>query len=115
MLDENTLRFNAYPSTPTRVDYDYIFLPADLDGTANEEPVVPLINRKVLADITAFYLLHDKDDTKANNMGLIAKKGIEAMVKANRNKWARTGKPGHIYARQGQRGRKDLKTILEVQ
>lgn len=114
-MDEDTIRFNRYATTPMRIDYDYIYLPEDLTAGANEEPVVPLINRKVLSDITATFILMDKDDNKASSMSMVAKKGIEAMVKANRAKWGRTGKPGHIYARQGKRGKQSLRTILEVQ
>jgi hypothetical protein len=113
--DENTIRFNHYASNPMRIDYDYIFLPEDLTAAANEEPVLPLINRKVLADITATFILMDKDDNKASSMSMVAKKGIEAMVKANRSKWARTGKPGHIYARMGKRGSQGLQSLRTIQ
>jgi len=110
MLDENTIHFNRSAPERMRVEYDYLYLPADLTNSGSEEPVVPFIHRKVLADICATYILNDKDDTKANNMGLIAKKGVEAMVAENRQKWSRTGKVGIIYPRQGRRTRSALRT-----
>lgn len=110
LIDNDTIHFNRYPPNRMRVEYDYLYLPADLTNSGSEEPAIPFVHRKVLADIAATYILNDKDDTKANNMGLIAQRGIQSMRKENRQKWAMSGKVGYIYARQGKRARRTLRT-----
>lgn len=110
LVTDKKVHFNRYPPERIRLDYVYLYQPADLTNSVSEEPAIPYAHRKVLADICATYILNDKDDAKANNMGLIAKTGLEAMIKQNRAKWARTGKVGYIYARQGKRARGALRT-----
>jgi hypothetical protein len=103
MVNENTVRFNRYGSATeselTRVDYDYLILPADLQNNTSE-PLVPLQYRHILSDMTTFYLMGDKSDTRQENVGLQAKQGIISMARENTGRWTQTGKPGHLYKRQ---------------
>ena len=94
MVTETTARFNRFASDLTRVDYDCFVQPADLTDSGSEEPVVPLQYRHILADMTAFFILLDKDDTKAESVAAIAKAGIRAMAVENRSRMKKSGQPG---------------------
>lgn len=102
-VDENTVRFNKWGSATAgeiiRVDYDYLRLPSDLADDATE-PLIPLQYRHVLADMTSFYLLGDKEEQRQEFVGLQARNGLRSMAKENRTRWSQMGKPGHIYPRQ---------------
>lgn len=102
-VDEDTVRFNGYTNLDEgeimRMDYDYLSLPSDQADDTNT-PSVPLQYRHILSDMTAFYLLVDKEETKAETFGFQAKTGIESMAKENRARWTQSGKPGRIYKRQ---------------
>jgi len=102
MVDEDTVRFNRFGSDNgdlIRLDYDYLKIPTDLTDSGSEEPLVPLQYRQVLADITTFYLLLDKEDDKAQALGLSAKSGLKAMARENQSRWSQMGEPGQIYSR----------------
>lgn len=106
-VDEDTVRFNKYIDTDelVRVDYDYMRKPDALTDSGSEEPLVPLKFRYVLADMTTFFLLMDKDDTRAQAVGEMAKSGIAAMSLENRSRMANTGEMGQIKPRQSGIGR----------
>lgn len=106
-VDENTVRFNKYIDTDelVRVDYDYMRKPDALTDSGSEEPLVPLKFRYVLADMTTFHLMMDKDDTRATAVGDMARQGIAAMSLENRSRMANTGEMGSIKPRQTSIGR----------
>ena len=112
-MDENTVRFNRWGSSTAgeiiRVDYDYLAFPTALaDDSAS--PLVPLQYRHVLADMVAYYLLGDKNDSRQELFGFQAKAGIKSMADENRARWAQEGKAGHIYPRQRTSSRRYLRT-----
>lgn len=115
-VDEDTVRFNAWGSstagTIIRVDYDYLTLPDDLADDSNA-PLVPKIYRHVLADMTLFYLLGDKDETKQEFVGLQARQGLESMKNENRSRMVQQGKPGQIKKRQRGVDRRQVRTAVE--
>jgi hypothetical protein len=84
-----------------KLNYEYIFEPADLADDTNE-PLVPRQYRKVLADWTLMLLLSDKDDPKVQTIALAARNGIIAMAEEHRRRIAfasGTENYGRIYPR----------------
>lgn len=106
-VDEDTVRFNKFIDTDelVRVDYDYVVRATALTNSGSEEPRVPLKYRYVLADMTTFFLMLDKDDSRASAIAEMAQKGIQAMSKENRSRYAQTGDMGAIRPRQAGIGR----------
>lgn len=92
-VSESKIRFNksgpvagAVPNA-VRVEFDYIYRPADLTspGTA-EEPIVPIHYRKVIADIALTFLFVDKNDDRAQAIASVAKRGLSGMVAEQRSR-----------------------------
>jgi hypothetical protein len=98
-----------------RVEFDYHQKPSDLTDSGAEEPLIPLQHRNVLADATLFYLLEDKSDNKAGDVGLKTKAGLQAMRSDNRARVAQTNmRRGHLYARAGSKYRGNLPSVLRT-
>lgn len=102
-----TVRLSHYAGDGTdqtkirRVEYDFHARPADLLDSASSIPLIPPEWRYVLSDITAFFLLQDKDDSQAPNLGVQARAGLQAMAKENRRRMAiLTRDEGRIFPRQ---------------
>lgn len=116
--DQNTVRFNRYGGTTAteliRLEYDYLYVPDDLVATTTSIPVVPLFWRHVLSDWATFWLLMDKNDNRADAIGLAAKNGLRAMAIENRHKQGAVGRGliGSIQPRQDElaRSRGPLRT-----
>lgn len=109
MVDENTIRFNRYGSTEAndyvRVEYDYLVRPPLLTNAPNEEPVVPLQWRRLVADGALFFLYMDKNDNRTDGVGLLLIKGLKAMARENHHKQAAAnGEMGRIRPRQDDLG-----------
>lgn len=92
-VTETKVRFNTYGPTSTaspnliRLEYDYIYRPADLtNSSATEEPIVPRQYRKLLADIALTFLFVDKNDDRASSVSGLAKKGLQAMTNEQRSR-----------------------------
>lgn len=83
-LDQYTLVFDAAPTEPQRMDYEYILLPPVLTNTTGEEPLVPLKNRRVLADAALFWVLLDKNDDRAVGTGQLVANQLRGMASENR-------------------------------
>lgn len=79
-----TLRMNRSVQTQTKVEYDYIPVPADLTDSDLSIPLVPREHRTTLVYCAAFKLSLDKNDSRAQNYEKLAVSGLEAMVQANR-------------------------------
>lgn len=104
----HTVRFSHYGGTADtelmRIDYDFIASQTDLaDDTA--EPSVPREYRKILADWALFFLLQDKEDTKAPQAFQLAAAGLRQMALENRCAQVKQGTRGRIYPRQSDRNR----------
>ena len=104
-MSETVVRFSSIgavtPQATMRIEYDYLAAPAVLTNAANEEPVIPLTWRHILADIAVYYLWLDKNDARTDAAGLAAKLGLQAMARENRHRLAAVGDTfGHIAPRQ---------------
>lgn len=99
-----TIRFSHYGGTTTgewfRIEYDYLKRPADLTATGSSVPVMPQQYRRVLSDAATYFLFMDKNDNRADAAGLLAKAGLKAMARENRNLMAQFSREhGQIKAR----------------
>lgn len=113
-VDHNTVRFNAKGDADgdyIRLDYFYIKTVTDLTDSASEEPAVPLQYRHVLADLGLYFLMLDKESSKAEAILAQAKSGLKAMHTEQDARAPKMGFPGRIYPR-GRRSRygKQLQT-----
>ncbi|MDE1839574.1 MAG: hypothetical protein KGH87_06610 [Thaumarchaeota archaeon] len=79
-------RFNTYSPALQylRVEYDYLYKPADLAAAVNEQPVIPINNRRILADVALYFLFIDKNDSRAAAALDLAQKGLRALARENR-------------------------------
>ncbi len=109
MMGETRVRFNSYGSDTAndliRLDYDFFARPSDLTDSTTEEPLVPRQYRHILSSMVAYYLMLEKDDDRATILFTEARRGIIAMRKENRSRWAMMGEIGHIYPRPELRDR----------
>ena len=100
-VDQDTVRFNKYVDELTRVDYNYIKLPADLSNNSANIPLVPKEWRHILADWLTSYIMLEKSDDRATTVGSVAQSGLLAMAKRNREVWSQiTSNYGRILPRQ---------------
>lgn len=92
LVSESKIRFNRSGGiTATelmRLEYDYLQRPAIELADDSTQPLIPLEQRQVLADLTLFYLLTDKSDLRAGDIGTMAKAGLMSMIKDNQNRRA---------------------------
>lgn len=92
-ITQTSVRFSHYGGVSAtkliKLDYEYIREPADLADDATE-PVVPRQYRKILADWALAFVLADKSDSRAQDAGLIAQRGLKAMAKENRRRMVMT-------------------------
>lgn len=106
-IGERKVRFNRFGSDTAndlfRVEYDYLYKPADLTNSGSEEPVVPLQYRHILCDMALTMLFIDKNDDRATVVVAAAKAGIMAMINENKKRWtSQSRRFGRIRARQEQ-------------
>lgn len=109
-LSQTAIRFSHYGGTSStdliKIDYEYTREPSDLTDSGSETPLVPRQYRKILADWGLWYLLQDKDDSRASNVASMASQGLIAMSHENRARAARAGNSfATIFPRQGDIGR----------
>jgi hypothetical protein len=114
MTSLTKVMFNSYAGDDTsdliRIEFDYNVTISDLGDDSNE-PLIPLAFRaSVLGEFTAFYILQDKHDNKADAIGKLAQAGLLAMAGENRRRLQTQGSDsfGQIYPRRppgkGRRG-----------
>lgn len=110
LVTERKIRFSHYgPASDTtpnmiRVEYDYIYRPADLTDSGSEEPIVPLNYRKLLTDIALTFLFVDKNDDRASSVSGLAKKGLQAMENEQRSRMVNYSRNyGTLYPRPEKR------------
>lgn len=90
-VTETKVRFNRYGNSDVagvfyRVEFDYLFRPADLTNDAASIPVVPLQWRHILSDMALTYLYTSKNDDRLQIVGAAAKSGLAAMANENRKR-----------------------------
>lgn len=96
-----TVRFNKYPKNLTRVEVEHIPMPLDLQDNAASVPLIPRKFLQVLEYGASFYLLLDKEDSKAQGYASLAAAKLKAMMKQNRKELMRSGKYfGKVVARR---------------
>jgi hypothetical protein len=88
---ERAVRFNRVVMESTRVEYRYLRRPLPLLGGLNEEPIVPIQHRRLLADIACYFLFFDKNDDRTDGTVLLAKQGLAAMQKEHRLRLQKQG------------------------
>lgn len=96
LLDPQTIIVDRAPREVTRAEYEYLLLPPPLTNTPFEEPLVPHKDRRILADLALFWLLMDKNDNRADGVGLLARNQLQGMAADNR---AALAAMTRIYAR----------------
>jgi len=85
-----TVRFDKYPKDKTRIEVEYIPVPRDIKDNSSSIPLIPRKYSEVLEYGTAYYLLIDKEDGKAQQFGALAKAKLQAMRRHNRAELERT-------------------------
>lgn len=126
-VTDTKVRFNRYGintgGSLIRVEYDYLALPPILTKAANEESLVPLQYRQLLADIAYYYLIQAKskgtleESNKLSNIGNLIKLGVKAMCNEQHHRMIVHGAMmGKIQPRQDnlQRFNRPLRTASGV-
>ena len=85
-----TVRFDKYPADKTRIEIEYIAVPRDIKDNTASIPLIPRKFSEVLEYGTAYYLLIDKEDGKAQQYAALAKAKLSAMRRQNRAELERT-------------------------
>lgn len=102
LIRSNIVRIYPWPLfDDITLEYDYTVKPtSDLtfDASANDIPIVPLVDRHVIADAALVLLMIDKNDARASDVSNIVAEKLNLMQQTYIN----PGKP-RLYIRQGQR------------
>lgn len=96
LRDPQTIIIDKAPMEATRAEYEYLILPPPLTNAPLEEPLVPHKDRRILADLALFWLLLDKNDNRADGVGLLARNQLQGMAADNR---AALAAMTRVYAR----------------
>jgi len=84
------IRFNRTPAFLTRVEYDYIGIPADLG--LSDSSLFPVEHRDTLCYGASYSIMLDKNDSRVAEYRELAKKALQSMVNANRKMKTETQK-----------------------
>jgi len=87
-----TIRFSSYPREKTRVEVPHIEVPRDLKDNVASVPLIPRKFVQILEYGATFYILLQKNDTKAQSYASLAKEKLAAMMKQNQKELMRSGK-----------------------
>lgn len=96
------VRFNKFLDTThnMRVEFDHIPWPKDLFNNSASIPILPRKFIRILEFGAAFYLLTDKEDSRAPAYQQIAQAALTAMMRENRRELQRAGRDfGNVLAR----------------
>lgn len=74
-----TIRLSHYTNDIERMELEFVPIPSTLD-LVSSDPVIPKHRRKILSHLTAYYMLRDNDDTRAQSHLSDAKNLFEALV-----------------------------------
>ncbi len=95
-----SIRLNKYPSVPMRVEFEHVPYPKDLYNNAQSVPRIPRKYIRMLEFGAAYYLLIDKEDSKATSYLNLAQQMLKGMMKANRQELLKTSRNfGAVVAR----------------
>ena len=87
-----TIRFNKIVGERVKLEIDYIGIPSDLTDSSSSIPLVPRQHRVALCYMAAYWLLVDKEDTKAPEMYQLAQGQLEGLVQGFRKEQAQMSK-----------------------
>lgn len=79
-----SVRFNKSVAVKTRLEYDYIPVPAELTDVSTSVPLIPEAYRDILSLATAHDILLDKEDDKAQSFFQLTQASLVSMVTASR-------------------------------
>lgn len=95
-----TIRMNKYPDKKMRVEFEHIAYPKALQNNTTSFPLIPRKFIRVLEYGASFYVMTDKEDSKADKYFAIAQSTLTSMMKLNRKELQRIGKNfGAVIAR----------------
>lgn len=95
-----SVRFNKYPATAMRVEFEHIPYPKDLQNNAQSVPRIPRKFVRMLEFGAAYYLLIDKEDSKSASYLNLAQQMLKGMMKLNRQELLKTSRNfGAVIAR----------------
>lgn len=108
------VRFNAYVSTETRVEYDYIPVPTDLTSSPDTTPIIPRPFRVALMYGAVYYLMVQKSDSRADAYMRMTQAKLQALVSANRRQMIQGGRDrGRLLTRLDYSGLGRRRFIIE--
>jgi len=95
-----TIQINKFVWEQTKADFDYIPIPPDLTNSSTSVPIIPLAYRECLSLATAYSILKDKEDSKAEHFMALTKASLMAMTSASRREFMQISKNrGRLLAR----------------
>lgn len=95
------VRFSHSVTTETRVEYDYIAIPSDLTDSTGSIPLLPREDRMVLVYGATYFLMLDKNDSRADAYFRLTQSKLQAMIQARDKEARSSGKNfGRMFARQ---------------
>ncbi len=107
LVAPGTVQLSHYMSTPLRIEYPYICVPADLG--AGDTPILPRHYRRVLSVVAAAWLCFDKADNKTDALVLEAKVLLRGMMQEHTHQLGRASQDfGRIKARGSNRYQENL-------
>jgi hypothetical protein len=106
---EHLVRFSHFVLEPMKVDIPFVPMPEDLIDSDSSIPVLPRERRIFLEFATAYHLLDEKNDTKANDYYHLAGRQLAALMKSERKEVRQASKNrGQLIARRDQNSRKHI-------
>ena len=87
LVGEKLIRFSHagdHQGRSNRIEFHHLRQPLDLTSPGTtEEPLVPMKDRRLIADGALFWMHRDKNDSRAADMGQAFQAGIQAMKRDN--------------------------------
>lgn len=87
-----TIRFNTTPSQDTKLEYDYIPFPTALTASPDTTPILPREDRDVLLYGAVYWLMVDKNDSRADTYFKLAQSKLQNMLLVRRKQYGRVSK-----------------------
>lgn len=100
-----TIRFNKYPDTETRVEYEFVQYPNPLTDSDESIPSLPLEGRNAIEYAATYKLMLDKDDDRAEKYLQLAQASLASIRSADRKEAGNmSGNRGRLIPRPEQVG-----------
>lgn len=82
-----TVRFNKTPLSAVRVEYEYVPYPTDLTSSPDTTPIVPREHRSTLVYGATYWLMVDKNDSRADAYFRLTQQKIQGMLLNRRREY----------------------------